>query len=504
VNTPVFIGVEGSGAVSERYLVATDDGTLVLQPEGTVLVVDPDGVTRRYVELALRAVRGARVVTAASGAEALEALVRAPVDAVIAASRLGDGEGLELRRRMAHDPRVARVPFLVLSADQRPGAKVAAFVAGVDDYLVKPCDGAELGARVLSAIARSRRCRTSAAPRPRQTSLAGDFETLPLPDLVAALELGGHTGKMAITTGRAAATLTVDRGRVVHARFAGLTGVEAFARLLDEPRGTFELVPGGVEASDERSIGLSTTALLLESARLNDERHAHGSEAPGVAHATLSAGVVRQLPAPDKARHFEYGLTDGWSPGELSVLDGPELGRWTRDAGARERFHVHLVTDLAVGVATLFSLAAPPGPGPLCGALRGEPSAAVLTAWLRAERMLDVVLLDVTHPAALHDSLVRTPALVIVAPPDGDPQALSPRARAGLAALAATLAPPLILGVGGRELEDYLAAFQADDGPTVVRTLRGGLGEDLDLRRVLVEGLRLYGLTGGAARWTWV
>src|SRR5262249_10606748 len=154
------------------------------------------------------------------------------------------------------------VPFIVLSSDQRAGAKVAAFVAGVDDYLVKPCDGAELAARVLSLIARSRRWRVNAA-RPRQACLAGDFDTLPLPDLVAALERGGHSGKMSISTGRAAAELTVQTGRVVHARFAGLVGIAAFARLLEEPRGTFELIPGAIATDEERTISMSTTALLL-------------------------------------------------------------------------------------------------------------------------------------------------------------------------------------------------------------------------------------------------
>src|SRR5262249_34732137 len=188
-RVPIAVATEGS----ERHLVADDDGMLVLTREGTVLVVDPDGVTRRYVELSLRVARGVRVLTAASAAEALETLAAAPVDLVIASSRLGDAHGVELRRRMAHDPRLARVPFIVLSSDKRAGAKVAAFVAGVDDYLVKPCDGAELAARVLALIARSRRWRASVA-RPRGASLAGDFGTLPLPDLVAALELGGPPG----------------------------------------------------------------------------------------------------------------------------------------------------------------------------------------------------------------------------------------------------------------------------------------------------------------------
>src|SRR5262249_15110216 len=206
--------------------------------------------------------------------------------------------------------------------------------------------------------------------------------------------------------------------------------------------------------------------------------------------------------APDLARLFEYGLTDGWSPGEIAVLAASQLSSWTREALARERFHVHLISELGAGVAAMFSLAAPPGPGPLSEALRGEPSTGGLTTWLRGDRAIDVVLLDVANPAAFLDELGRTPALVIVAPPAGDPHALAARSRAGLAALAATLAPAVILGVGRPDLEEYLGAFQPDDGATVVRGIRGTLGEDVDLRRVLVEGLRLYGLTAGRAPWT--
>src|SRR5262249_58824822 len=115
-------------------------------------------------------------------------------------------------------------------------------------------------------------------------------------------------------------------------------GGAASARLLEEPRGTFELVPSALGGDEERSIAMSTSALLLESARLNDERRAGGIVVDDDVQAPV-AGVTRQLPAPDLARLFEYGLTDGWSPGEIAVLAASQLSSWTREALARERFH---------------------------------------------------------------------------------------------------------------------------------------------------------------------
>jgi CheY-like chemotaxis protein len=493
---------------TDRHVTIGADGALRVVPEATVLVVDPDRVTQRFVELALGVVAGLRVVAAGTAAEAVELLGGTPVDLVIAASRLRDGDGLELRRRVVKALRLARLPFVVLSSDQRPAAKVAAFAAGVDDYLVKPCDRAELAARVTSLIARSRRDR--AASRRRHASLAGDFETLPLPDLVAALEVGRHSFRIAVSTPRAEAELFVEAGRVVHARYANLCGVAAFAALLDEGRGRFELAPGGELADVERTIAISTTSLLLEAARMLDERRAGRGETPlaiaGERRTAELAPILRRPPALEAARLFEWGLTDGWSPGELSALSADELSTWTGSAGGKERCHVHLVADLATAVPALLALAEPPGAEAMLGALRDEPRALVLASRQRGDRLLDVVHLDLANPSALQASLLRSPTLLIVAPPGGEPQALAPRARAALAGLAGVLAPSVILGAGGPALDDYLQSFRRDDGAPV-RCLGAALSADpgdCDLRRLLVEGLRLYALTGGSTRFTWL
>lgn len=503
---PTYVPADGSGQLSEPLAVCAEDGSLELSPEATVLVVDPDGVTRRVVELSLGPVRGLHVKCASAAAEALELLGRVAVDLVISASRLRDGDGLELRRR-SKELRQGRVPFVMLSSDQRPAAKTAALLAGVDDYLVKPCDRGELAARVCSIIARSRRWRVSA--RTRSASLAGDFATLPLADLVAALELGGYSGHLTISTSRAGAELSVEKGRVVDARYANLAGIEAFARLMEEPSGTFEL---SREAAfdGEHTIDMSATGLLMEAARLIDERRAAGTApCPAAAGPAAAArSMVRQPPDAELMRVFEHALTDGWSPGELAVLRRDELVAHTRSGAVRERFHVLLVADLGAGVASMLELAAPPGAATLCAALRGDPCAVVYSAHGRHDRLLDVVLVDLANPAALQAELGRSPALLVVAPPGGDALALTARARVGLAALCAALEPQVILGVGGPALEELVGGLRSERGGALVCCVRGSLGVDarlgeIDLRHVLVEGLRSYAIAGTRQHRTW-
>jgi len=116
-----------------------------------LLIVEDEA---RLVELLAAALKRAGFVTDAVSrcADALEALLLTPYDAVILDLGLSDGDGLTL---LTHLRSVRNsVPVLVLTARDAIEARVAGLNAGADDYVVKPFAMAELIARVKALLRR--------------------------------------------------------------------------------------------------------------------------------------------------------------------------------------------------------------------------------------------------------------------------------------------------------------------------------------------------------------
>ena len=117
-----------------------------------VLVVDDEPAVRRALERALRLDRY-DVELAGDGEEALDALAKAPPDAVILDIGMPKLDGLEVCRRMrqAGD----RTPILMLTARDAIDDRVEGLDVGADDYLVKPFALRELQARLRALLRRS-------------------------------------------------------------------------------------------------------------------------------------------------------------------------------------------------------------------------------------------------------------------------------------------------------------------------------------------------------------
>jgi two-component system, OmpR family, KDP operon response regulator KdpE len=89
---------------------------------------------------------------ARTAAEAIEAALRRPPDAVLLDLVLPDGSGLDVCRRLRE---WSRVPILVVSAVDDEADKVAALDAGADDYVTKPYAPGELLARLRALLRRA-------------------------------------------------------------------------------------------------------------------------------------------------------------------------------------------------------------------------------------------------------------------------------------------------------------------------------------------------------------
>lgn len=119
--------------------------------EERVLLVEADPAYRVLVHTQLQNA-GYHVVDTAQGRSALDQLIQHEPDLVVLGGDLPDMRGVELCRAIRQ---WSSVPIVALSVHPEEARLVAAFEAGVDDYLVKPHSATELVLRVRSLIRRS-------------------------------------------------------------------------------------------------------------------------------------------------------------------------------------------------------------------------------------------------------------------------------------------------------------------------------------------------------------
>jgi two-component system KDP operon response regulator KdpE len=115
---------------------------------GAVLVVDDEPAIQRALGAALKA-RGYHVLTAITGARAVEIVAVDNPDVVVLDLGLPDVDGLDVCSQIRG---WSNVPIIVLSAEGADERKVAALDLGADDYVTKPFSMPELLARVRVAL----------------------------------------------------------------------------------------------------------------------------------------------------------------------------------------------------------------------------------------------------------------------------------------------------------------------------------------------------------------
>ncbi|WTL24650.1 response regulator [Streptomyces sp. NBC_01498] len=115
---------------------------MVSGASGRVLVVDDNRVIRQLIRVNLE-LEGFEVVTAADGAECLEVVHRVRPDAITLDVVMPRLDGIRTAARLRADPTTSHLPLAIISACTRHEVENG-LVAGVDAYLAKPFEPAEL------------------------------------------------------------------------------------------------------------------------------------------------------------------------------------------------------------------------------------------------------------------------------------------------------------------------------------------------------------------------
>jgi len=146
------------GALRAAETARQPDAAIDLPPEAhdsfaRVLVIDNDDSMHDLLESVIG--NAAEVVTAGdidTGRLMIETL---EPDLVLLDNRLAeDGDGLALLEALQDDPRLSRIPVVMITASDDPGEVMRGLMAGAVDYIVKPFDAVEVGRKIRARLRR--------------------------------------------------------------------------------------------------------------------------------------------------------------------------------------------------------------------------------------------------------------------------------------------------------------------------------------------------------------
>ena len=119
----------------------------------SVLVIDDAADVRQLAQASL-ATSGYSVLEASGGTEALEVASRERPACVVVDVNMPDMNGFDVCRALRADPATSSVTIVMLTSADTAEDKIAAYLAGADDYITKPFAPRDLVSRVRHAMTR--------------------------------------------------------------------------------------------------------------------------------------------------------------------------------------------------------------------------------------------------------------------------------------------------------------------------------------------------------------
>jgi CheY-like chemotaxis protein len=192
-------------------------------------------------------------------------------DAIISAAAMDAMTGIDLAYAMSEHVTLSDVP-IVLTGDEGDLGRLDAFRAGVRDYVPKPFLDEELVIRVHRVVA-------PVVPI-ANPGLRGNLVDIGLGTLLSLFEFERKSGILLLLRNGEIARVFVSDGRILKVEGSAGNGVpkHRLMQLLDWEEGQFEFSPCAIGGRDE--LNTTVTQLLLEHARVQDERSEHTAKVP--------------------------------------------------------------------------------------------------------------------------------------------------------------------------------------------------------------------------------
>jgi two-component system chemotaxis response regulator CheY len=117
------------------------------------LVVDDFSTMRRMVRVVLNELGYDNVTEAEDGDSALPILKQGGIDFLVTDWNMPGMQGLELLKAVRADPKLAKLPVLLVTAEAKRDQIVEAAQAGVSGYVLKPFTAQTLKAKIEKILA---------------------------------------------------------------------------------------------------------------------------------------------------------------------------------------------------------------------------------------------------------------------------------------------------------------------------------------------------------------
>ena len=114
---------------------------------GNVLIVDDDRQTRLKLTRSLE-VQGRTVNAVESGKAALQTLSTESYNVILLDILMPEMDGFEVLRTLKADPRLSKIPVIIISADEDAQSEQKCMQLGAHTFLSKPVDADLLNIRV--------------------------------------------------------------------------------------------------------------------------------------------------------------------------------------------------------------------------------------------------------------------------------------------------------------------------------------------------------------------
>ena len=246
------------------------------------LLVVEDNVINQEVANGMLGAMGCKVTTANNGREAVRLVVQQPFDLILMDCEMPEMDGFEASRRIREIERggplaagdAARTPIVAITAHAMAGVREQCLQAGMDDFLSKPFDEAQVGATLKRWLAHRRHDGAAAAPKAEP---AAEAKAEPAPAPAAAKE--HKVTETAHPTDGANAAAEIDMDAIERIRSLPKRGPQSVLdRVLDEfaksaPKLAAELkesiARGDSEAAWKAAHSLKSSAANLGAQRLS-------------------------------------------------------------------------------------------------------------------------------------------------------------------------------------------------------------------------------------------